>query len=285
MKKGAFIVADIVKKYGVFWQTNKALDNILYIEDPDTVENWYILVQNSNNETIFVGYHKSSKRTRAFSTHIRTTTKAKTSEHIVYENSEKIKKYINQDRKYEDYREYFLNCNFYVVGESKRDILLDIDPLLSKYIERLSNDEYQIIIENIIRNDEISYKKKKRIEEKKQRILKQYLRDPQVAAYSKQQANYKCESDPLHETFISEISKQQYVEAHHLIPMKYQNMFEQSLDIPENIVALCPNCHRKIHYGNSEYKNKIIEKLYNKRRKMLEENDIKITLEQLYEMY
>lgn len=78
---------------------------------------------------------------------------------------------------------------------------------------------------------------------------------------------------------------QQYVEAHHLIPMKYQNMFEQSLDIPENIVALCPNCHRAIHYGKLEYKNKIIEKLYNKRQKMLEENSIKITLEQLYEMY
>lgn len=167
MRKGVFIVADIVKKYGVFWQTNKALDNILYIEDPNTVENWYILVQNSNNETIFVGYHKSSKRTRVFSTHIRTTTKAKTSEHVIYENSEKIKKYTNPDRKYEDYREYFLNCNFYVVGESKRDILLDIDPLLSKYIEKLSNEEYQIIIENIIRNDTISYKKKKRIEEKR----------------------------------------------------------------------------------------------------------------------
>ena len=68
------MVADIVEKYGIFWQKNKALDNTLYIEDPDTVENWYILVQNADNNTIFVGYHKSESRTRKFSTHIRTTT-------------------------------------------------------------------------------------------------------------------------------------------------------------------------------------------------------------------
>jgi len=279
------MVADIVEKYGIFWQKNKALDNTLYIEDPDTVENWYILVQNADNNTIFVGYHKSESRTRKFSTHIRTTTKAKTYEHIIYENAEKIIKNTNTNRKYEDYREYFFNCNFYVVGESKKELLLNIDPSLKKYIAKLSDEDYQIIIENIIKNTGIKYKKKQQINKKQQIISNQYIRDTQAAAYAKQQAEYLCEFDYKHITFISNISGKQYVEAHHLIPMKYQDQFEYSLDIPENIVALCPNCHRAIHHGTKDCKKEIITALFSKRKKILEDNGINIDLEALIEMY
>lgn len=169
-------------------------------------------------------------------------------------------------------------------GKLDIDIINKANKIIREYSQN-PFENYQIKIEKAIQNSGITYKKKSNIKAKIKITSESYMRDPQVAAYSKQQANYKCELNPLHETFISEISKQQYVEAHHLIPMKHQKMFEQSLDIPENIIVLCPNCHRAIHNGNLEYKNKIIQKLYNKRRKMLEENDIKITLEQLYEMY
>ena len=38
-----------------------------------------------------------------------------------------------------------------------------------------------------------------------------------------------------------------YIEAHHLIPMEYQGDFSVSIDVPENIISLCPNCHRAFH--------------------------------------
>ena len=111
------------------------------------------------------------------------------------------------------------------------------------------------------------------------------MRDPQAAAYAKQQARYKCEFNPEHKTFTSGISNLQYVEAHHLIPMKYQNQFEKSLDIPENIVALCPNCHRAIHHGTDNCKKEILEKLFRERKPLLNENGINIQVNDLNKMY
>lgn len=42
---------------------------------------------------------------------------------------------------------------------------------------------------------------------------------------------------------------EKYVEAHHIIPFRYQSQFKNSLDNPANIVLLCPNCHKNIHFG------------------------------------
>ena len=55
------------------------------------------------------------------------------------------------------------------------------------------------------------------------------------------------------------VNQLQFVEVHHLIPMEKQNDFEDSLDVPENIVALCPNCHRKIHLASKSEKQPMIE--------------------------
>lgn len=146
-------------------------------------------------------------------------------------------------------------------------------------------DNYQLKIEKTIYYEGINYKKKLEKSKKIKINSKHYLRDPQVAAYAKQQANYACEFDIRHETFISEISNKQYIEAHHLIPMKYQEQFEYPLDIPENIVALCPNCHRAIHHGIKQQKNEIISKLFNTRKKSLQDNGLNIDIIKLLKMY
>lgn len=156
----------------------------------------------------------------------------------------------------------------------------------TEYKENQTDEEnYQITIEKTIKDIGIIYKKKNTAAKKQQRTSSNYIRDPQAAAYVKQQAEYKCEFNKDHKTFISDISGKQYVEAHHLIPMKYQDQFEYSLDIPENIVALCPNCHRAIHHGTKDCKKKIISALFNKRKKILKDNGINIDIESLIEMY
>ena len=35
-----------------------------------------------------------------------------------------------------------------------------------------------------------------------------------------------------------------YVEAHHLIPMGFQDDFSKSIDVEANIISLCTYCHK-----------------------------------------
>ncbi|WP_414630863.1 HNH endonuclease [Alteromonas australica] len=55
------------------------------------------------------------------------------------------------------------------------------------------------------------------------------------------------------------------MEAHHLIPMEFQDDFEHSIDVPENIISLCPTCHRLFHHASDCEKKEIIEKFFDKR--------------------
>ena len=73
------------------------------------------------------------------------------------------------------------------------------------------------------------------------------------------------------------------MEAHHLIPMSKQNLFEYSIDIEENIVSLCSHCHNEIHYG--ENAKELIKKLYYKRKDLLQKKNVHISLEELLSYY
>ena len=65
--------------------------------------------------------------------------------------------------------------------------------------------------------------------------------------------------------------------------MAYQDDFEYSLDVEENIVSLCSNCHNEIHYG--ENAKELIERLYFERKELLYNKGIGVTLEQLLSYY
>ena len=67
------------------------------------------------------------------------------------------------------------------------------------------------------------------------------------------------------------------------MPLSFQDDFEYSLDIEENIVSLCSNCHNEIHYGYNA-KN-IISQLYEERKDLLKGKGIDITLEKLLSYY
>ena len=80
-------------------------------------------------------------------------------------------------------------------------------------------------------------------------------------------ANYKCVFDETHKTFLTNKGLP-YMEGHHLIPCTYSNAeyywsnFKRNIDCVENIVCLCPICHRRIHFGSKEEKDTIIKSLY-----------------------
>jgi 5-methylcytosine-specific restriction protein A len=96
-----------------------------------------------------------------------------------------------------------------------------------------------------------------------------YKRDPAVAAFAIHTAGHRCELEKDHGTFTSRRTKHPFVEAHHLVPMQLQNNFEVSLDVPENIVALCPGCHRKLHHGRFGDYKKSLQKLFLTRESQL----------------
>lgn len=98
---------------------------------------------------------------------------------------------------------------------------------------------------------------------------KTYPRDPKVAGQALAASHFRCEVDPTHQTFISQAKKRPYIEAHHLVPMAIQEQFDQSLDVPANIIGLCPHCHKLLHLGQAQDKKPLLRKLLNARSQRL----------------
>lgn len=110
-----------------------------------------------------------------------------------------------------------------------------------------------------------------------------YLRDRKTSINALIHADYSCEVDEHHPTFIRKNSDKKYTEPHHLVPMAFSDYFDVSLDIEENIVSLCSNCHNQIHYG--EGADTLLNKLYGERKDLLMSVGINISCDQLLELY
>ncbi len=95
-----------------------------------------------------------------------------------------------------------------------------------------------------------------------------WKKDAGVARGVIEEKEYSCEYNDSHKTFIAKTTNNNYVEAHHLVPMKEQYLFEYSLDVTGNIISLCPNCHRLFHHAKTEEKNKVIEFFFFKQDKI-----------------
>ncbi|MDM0046929.1 DUF3578 domain-containing protein [Variovorax dokdonensis] len=95
-----------------------------------------------------------------------------------------------------------------------------------------------------------------------------YARNADVAARALAMGGNTCAlktESAAHATFISKRSGRPYMEAHHLIPMSRQDDFAFSLDVEENIVPLCPTCHRLLHHGRGDEKAQALDSLLTSR--------------------
>lgn len=119
-------------------------------------------------------------------------------------------------------------------------------------------------------------------------------RDCFIAAKALAYANYECEYDRNHPTFIRKNSGHNYTEPHHLVPIsrtgdftfnKGNDTVAVSLDIPNNIVSLCSHCHNLLHYGRMEEKVHVLRKLYDERVVKLKNAGIDITFDDLLKYY
>lgn len=97
-------------------------------------------------------------------------------------------------------------------------------------------------------------------------------------------ANYKCEIDGDHQSFIAENTKKPYMEGHHAIPMRLQDSFDHSLDVYANLVCLCPVCHRRIHYGIVDDRKQMLKLIYHNRADRLANSGIKLGMDEFTHM-
>lgn len=113
---------------------------------------------------------------------------------------------------------------------------------------------------------------------------KSSVRDPKMSAQALAAANYSCENEPTHETFIAK-SGRNFMEAHHLVPLEFEDDFKFRLDCPENILSLCPNCHRAFHHSNNKTRDDLIKRFYNERISSLQSRGIGIDIDLLKKYY
>jgi 5-methylcytosine-specific restriction enzyme A len=85
-----------------------------------------------------------------------------------------------------------------------------------------------------------------------------YIRDPSVKAWVLQQAEGCCEFCECPAPFVKE-DGQPYLEVHHVTPLA-----EGGSDRTSNAVALCPNCHRRMHHSQNklELRDEAVNKIY-----------------------
>ena len=75
----------------------------------------------------------------------------------------------------------------------------------------------------------------------------QYVRNPKIVALALKTARGICGDCRKPGPFISERSGLPYLEVHHKKTLK-----RGGGDTPGNVIALCPNCHRKRHHGAAQ---------------------------------
>lgn len=93
-------------------------------------------------------------------------------------------------------------------------------------------------------------KRQKRLNSKNKKPAKklveiiQFDRSPDVVAEVLLRAKGFCEKCKRKAPFIRKSNSTPYLEVHHIIPLS-----ENGDDTVENCQALCPNCHREVHFG------------------------------------
>jgi hypothetical protein len=87
-------------------------------------------------------------------------------------------------------------------------------------------------------------------------------RDPSLAQKRFECSHFRCENDPRHPLFISRSSGKPFLEAHHLVAMRFQKSITTPLDNLDNIFSLCPLCHRAIHHATTKETMTILDRLY-----------------------
>lgn len=117
--------------------------------------------------------------------------------------------------------------------------------------------EFEAVVEKIRRNPPVLPPKGKKNPQSVLSSVTQFFRDPDIAAWVLAQAEGRCECCDAPAPFFRD-NGSPFLEVHHV-----QRLADGGEDTINNTVALCPNCHRELHYGleKKNLANKLIKKV------------------------
>lgn len=96
--------------------------------------------------------------------------------------------------------------------------------------------------------------------------ITQFSRDPSVKAWVLKEANGVCECCDTNAPFLG-TDGTPFLEVHHV-----RKLADQGSDTVSNAVALCPNCHKELHYGQQA--TVLVENLYSKIGRLIREPSV-----------
>ncbi|MDR0484871.1 MAG: HNH endonuclease [Alphaproteobacteria bacterium] len=99
------------------------------------------------------------------------------------------------------------------------------------------------------------------------KIYTHIKRDKNLVSEVLIEEDFTCFINSSHITFPS-VNRKNYVEGHHIIPLSLQNSFQTDLDCKDNIIPLCPNCHKAIHLATTDIKIEYIKAIFSKNQKL-----------------
>ena len=150
-----------------------------------------------------------------------------------------------------------------------------------------SEDQYSYIVESNIEDKNINGPQEKiddTTENNKSKIRKM---SSILKRLAKERANYRCELEAMQDCryFTSKENNQNYLEIHHLVPREFSNEFQHSIEIIDNYVALCPHCHKMLHYANDRERYSALKYLFNEREVKLKNKEINLSVNEIKSYY
>lgn len=121
------------------------------------------------------------------------------------------------------------------------------------YCEMLDKTHEQLFFEDKLQEISMEHCGDNRV---RSQTVNSYIRNRHVSEYAKCRAKGYCQLCGNRAPFYDK-NERPYLEAHHII-----RLADGGSDSINNVVALCPNCHRKMHYLNLEEDvNSLMEKV------------------------
>ena len=187
----------------------------------------------------------------------------------------------------------FRGQRFYIGRHPRQEakMLLWLVNYLQKKGREVDNDfDFQREIQNVESDEVLSDTSRQQPSYSEGTLGRSVVKKAYVSKQALRKAKFKCEFDGSHYTFLTDKGVP-YMEGHHLIPCTASNTErfwsenKRNIDCVENIICLCPTCHRRIHFGSKDEKETIIRDLYNKRKLLLQDVGIDISIDELFALY
>ncbi len=126
------------------------------------------------------------------------------------------------------------------------------------------------LLQEKIENGEQDYYQKKLIDDLEKETKNKTIKLEELIKYMNKISQCALQKSPKfrhenHTTFVKE-NGLNYYEQHHLIQQfngRQNEELKSIIDNEMNIINLCPNCHRRIHNGKKEDREKMVIELYN----------------------